>query len=134
MVIIIMTTPPSHRYLQCVEPVPDAIVPPQQYPAVLVAGEGYGEVALPRQEGHLLNLGQTQLNTAGVEEHIQYLAGSHLYLTALKFTSTGGFFCPISHQNLGYWTVSHLQAIRYKLGLPNVRHSLRLVTIYRHSL
>ena len=52
----------SGSYLQCVEPVPDALVSPEQDPAVLVVGEGDGEVALPRQQGDLLHLRQSELN------------------------------------------------------------------------
>ena len=43
-------------YLQCVEPLPDPLVSPEQKPAVLVVGERDGEVALPGEERHLLHL------------------------------------------------------------------------------
>ena len=59
----------SGSYLQCIEPVPDALVSPEQNPAVLVVGEGDGEVALPRQQRHLLHLRESELNKHHVDGH-----------------------------------------------------------------
>ena len=52
----------QHLGLQCVEPLSDPLVSPQQDPALLVVGERDGEVALPSEEGDLLHLRQAELN------------------------------------------------------------------------
>ena len=48
-------------HLDHVEPVPDALVPPEQHAAVLDVTEGDGEVALLGEQHHLLNLDQLEL-------------------------------------------------------------------------
>ena len=50
-------------HLDHAEPVPDALVPPEQHPAVPGVGEGDGEVALLGQQAHLLHLHQLELVT-----------------------------------------------------------------------
>ena len=53
--------PDLRTHLDQVEPVPDALMSPEQHPAILDVAEGDGEVALLGQQHHLLHLDQLEL-------------------------------------------------------------------------